>query len=562
MTGDDEEATKVETPLPRSRSRSCSATKSRLKSGPTFLEVLNCKKDMEGDNPVVKEIETFPYITSRPPSLKATRFTVTEAAISAATDESAAAISKHSADFKALVTSLKVKRTPAQENRIRADNVALMAAATIRVQQAGGTRVALERLYEISRQEERAVMQLLEKTPANTHADLGGSKTTMSLVTGSEGFFTVNHWNRSPLLTGNTAPAPGGKVRINLFTEDFLKAGEDDLKEYSLDPSSRQATKKAFRGNESSLVTAAVSTTSARSPARASRYTKKRVALTSPAKFGTGTLAAPKILPSEVRKQVVVRTMEVEEMELSMEEYMTTQKVKMAPLERVVNKEEQESLAKEAARLIRIKGKEEHYAGIAQAKVARELTEQIGHRQATGDDEDNNTTDEDGLDPGGIYSRQSNEDGSFSYHDSEASTADEDEEEFGEGASGCSPLVMGHYEPDEELELDSFKWMKEVESRGTFDITDLLAEPINRIFPCVACNDQKNILDHSIWVPAFLRKSSAMTWDVLNVDFDHMVHDLEWEGDDGLKNLWGLFYKGKVSENPHKKKKSGSGPKQ
>jgi hypothetical protein len=53
-----------------------------------------------------------------------------------------------------------------------------------------------------------------------------------------------------------------------------------------------------------------------------------------------------------------------------------------------------------------------------------------------------------------------------------------------------------------------------------------------------------------------------MTWDVLNVDFDHMVHDLEWEGDDGLKNLWGLFYKGKVSENPHKKKKSGSGPKQ
>ena len=485
-----------------------------------------------------------------------------EAAISAAKEELAAAITKHSADFKALVTSSKVKRTTARENRVRADNVAIMAAASIRVQQAGGTRIALERLYEIARQEERAVLQLMEKAPTNTQADLGGSKPTMSLITDSDGFFSDTQRSKSPLLTGNTAPAPGGKVRINLFTEDFLKAGEDDLKEYSLDPSSRQATKKAFRGNESSLVTAAVSTTSARSPARASRYTKKRVALTSPAKFGTGTLAAPKILPSEVRKQVVVRTMEVEEMELSMEEYMTTQKVKMAPLERVVNKEEQESLAKEAARLIRIKGKEEHYAGIAQAKVARELTEQIGHRQATGDDEDNNTTDEDGLDPGGIYSRQSNEDGSFSYHDSEASTADEDEEEFGEGASGCSPLVMGHYEPDEELELDSFKWMKEVESRGTFDITDLLAEPINRIFPCDACNDQKNILDHSIWVPAFLRKSSAMTWDVLNVDFDHMVHDLEWEGDDGLKNLWGLFYKGKVSENPHKKKKSGSEPKQ
>jgi hypothetical protein len=80
-------------------------------------------------------------------------------------------------------------------------------------------------------------------------------------------------------------------------------------------------------------------------------------------------------------------------------------------------------------------------------------------------------------------------------HDSEASTADDDDEEVGEGASGSSPLVMGRYEPDEELALDSFNWMKEVESRGTFDITDLLAEPITHIFPCVACNDQKNILD-------------------------------------------------------------------
>jgi hypothetical protein len=86
---------------------------------------------------------------------------------------------------------------------------------------------------------------------------------------------------------------------------------------------------------------------------------------------------------------------------------------------------------------------------------------------------------------------------------------------------------MGRYKPETALELDSFKWMKEVESRGTFDITDLLAEPINRIFPCVACNDQKNILDRSTWFPAFLRKSSATTWDVLNVDFNHVVHDLE-----------------------------------
>ena len=163
MTGDKEE---MDTSLPCSRSRSRSSSKSRLKSGPSILEVLNSKKEMDEHEPLVKEIKTFASITSRPPSPKATGYTVTEAAIAAATEDLVAAISKHSADFKALVTSLIVKRTPARENRIRADNVALMASATIRVQKAGGTRIALERLYEIARQEEREVLQLLEKAPA------------------------------------------------------------------------------------------------------------------------------------------------------------------------------------------------------------------------------------------------------------------------------------------------------------------------------------------------------------------------------------------------------------
>ena len=55
----------------------------------------------------------------------------------------------------------------------------------------------------------------------------------------------------------------------------------------------------------------------------------------------------------------------MEELELSIEEYKEIQKEKMAPLEWVVHEEEQESLAKEAARLVRIKVMEEHYAGIA-----------------------------------------------------------------------------------------------------------------------------------------------------------------------------------------------------
>ena len=114
MSGENEDANKVQITLPRSRSRSRSATKSRPLSGLTILEVLNSKKDSGGDKPV-KGIETFASIASRPPSPNATGLTATEAAISAYTDELAAAISKHRADFKALVTSSKVKRTPARE---------------------------------------------------------------------------------------------------------------------------------------------------------------------------------------------------------------------------------------------------------------------------------------------------------------------------------------------------------------------------------------------------------------------------------------------------------------
>jgi hypothetical protein len=92
MTGDDEDTNKAETTLTRSRSRSRSASRSRLQPGLSILEVLNCKKDMDGEKLVVKGIETFASIASRPPSPNSTRLTVMEAAISAAKEELAVAI--------------------------------------------------------------------------------------------------------------------------------------------------------------------------------------------------------------------------------------------------------------------------------------------------------------------------------------------------------------------------------------------------------------------------------------------------------------------------------------
>jgi hypothetical protein len=260
--------------------------------------------------------ETFASIASRPPLPKATKFTVTEAARAAAMEELAAAILKHRADFQAMLTFSTVKRTPAQENRLRAYNVALMTSATIRVQQAGGMRITLERLYEIARQEERAARQLHGKALATTLIELSELKNTMSTITDAEGFAILNRQSSSPFLKANPAPTPGDRPQVNLFMEEFLNTGEDDLKEYSFDPSTCQPTKKAFRGKETSLVTAALSTTSTVSPAQVSIYTNNKATLASPAKFSTkqqkdkgNHLFASKISPSTVRKQEFDRTM-------------------------------------------------------------------------------------------------------------------------------------------------------------------------------------------------------------------------------------------------------------
>ncbi len=68
----------------------------------------------------------------------------------------------------------------------------LMTSATICIQQAGGTRITLERLYKIARQEEGAARQLHGKALATTLVELSKSKTTMSLITDVEGFSIVN----------------------------------------------------------------------------------------------------------------------------------------------------------------------------------------------------------------------------------------------------------------------------------------------------------------------------------------------------------------------------------
>jgi hypothetical protein len=178
----------------------------------------------------------------------------------------------------------------------------------------------------------------------------------------AEGFKIVNPCSSSPSGSSpkpNIPPAIKGQVRRggNPFTDNFLRnGGKWDLADYTLDPSSCQPMKKAFRGKETTLVTAALSTTTAASPARVSIYTKKQAALASPAKFGFGNnkdkddhLEASRIPSSIKRKQEFDRT--IDENKRLRDEDNTALKARLAPLDRLVGEVEQESAATEAAQL-------------------------------------------------------------------------------------------------------------------------------------------------------------------------------------------------------------------
>jgi hypothetical protein len=185
----------------------------------------------------------------------------------------------------------------------------------------------------------------------------------MSAITDAEGYTIINHRSGPPTLKATPASTPRDGPCVNLFTEDFLNAGEDEqsnLMGYSLDPSTRQPTKKAFRGEGTTLVTAASSTSTAASPARVSIYTNKRAALASPAKFGTKQQPSKgdhsgiaTISSSAERKSEFDRTLE--ELERSREIDKAARRAKTAPLEQMVDNEERRSDAKEAARVTRIK---------------------------------------------------------------------------------------------------------------------------------------------------------------------------------------------------------------
>jgi hypothetical protein len=118
------------------------------------------------------------------------------------------------------VSTLKIKG-------LRADNIALMTAATTCVQYAGGTRFSLKTLYDLARLEEKEARCPVDKEFAHnsTLANAKDAAMMMSSITDSDGYTTVSRHGESPTTSPpRPCPQPEGKEgnRKNPFDDRFL----------------------------------------------------------------------------------------------------------------------------------------------------------------------------------------------------------------------------------------------------------------------------------------------------------------------------------------------------
>jgi hypothetical protein len=67
---------------------------------------------------------------------------------------------------------------------------------------------------------------------------------------------------------------------------------------------------------------------------------------------------------------------------------------------------------------------------------------------------------------------------------------------------------------------------------------------IGSVFPIVRCINNKDITNLENWESCILKKVQKELWEILNVHQNEKVEDdIDLDGDDGLKNTWGLYYK-------------------
>jgi hypothetical protein len=235
------------------------------------------------------------------------------------------------------------------------------------------------------------------------------------------------------------------------------------------------------------------------------------------------------ITPKADLKEAFGNALEAHETQWEVER--TARKANMAPYDKLVDEVEKEDAVKEAACLTQIEILREKFAEASQNK------------DSCNKGNDNIAVIELGDDDSICNAESDEEDKEFSYHSLNGSVKEEGEDhgELGQDADGSSPMAT-RSKQDAKKQDKLPNWLNEINLIQPYDKPELLSTLINQIFPCGACSNHKKISNPKTWVPIFLQKSSTTSWELFDADFDKLGHVLEWDGNKGLGNLWGLYY--------------------
>lgn len=86
------------------------------------------------------------------------------------------------------------------------------------------------------------------------------------------------------------------------------------------------------------------------------------------------------------------------------------------------------------------------------------------------------------------------------------------------------------------------------------DVTldELSSSSLCTLFPCTWCINDKAFMNPSSWKRAFLRRVTASEWEVLDELKDEVIDTIQWEGDNGLKLMWGFYAKSPANDDVEK----------
>jgi hypothetical protein len=134
--------------------------------------------------------------------------------------------------------------------------------------------------------------------------------------------------------------------------------------------------------------------------------------------------------------------------------------------------------------------------------------------------------DVDGTRDDGIHGMEyNNDDEDFNYHSSDGSAKKKAaaHRDLGNNVVGWLPMATtGNKEGATHnfVQMDDTpNWLHEIVNNQTFGKADPISTLINQFFPCIKCNDHKNINDPFAWFPVLLWKSGIVTWELFDVNF-------------------------------------------